>query len=319
MDTLFRLVNFQHHQTDPDPSSLNSTTSITTSSSSRSSRQNYPHHKIYYHQEEEECFNYFMDEEDLSSSSSKHYYPYNQPHHHASTTTLTTSTTTNTDFSFSPPTPPDLNFDFSGTWAPHILVETARAIADKNSTRVHQLLWMLNELSTPYGDTNQKLAAYFLQALFSRITDAGDRTYRTLASASDKTCSFESTRKTVLKFQEVSPWTTFGHVASNGAIMEALEGEPNLHIIDISNTYCTQWPTLLEALATRSDDTPNLRLTTVVTTRAGGSGAAVQRVMKEIGDDKARRKILNTHNFFFLELLVKLCGIIIRFNFWTHE
>ncbi|KAG5061259.1 hypothetical protein AAZX31_01G181200 [Glycine max] len=279
--TLFRVVSsFQHqHQPDHDQSLNNSTTS----SSSRSSRQqqNYP-----YPQEDEECFNFFMDEEDLSSSSSKHYCPY-QPHP-PSTTTI--------HHSFSP-TPCD--FEFSGKWAQDILLETARAVADKNTTRLQQLMWMLNELSSPYGDTDQKLASYFLQAFFSRISQAGDRTYRTLASASEKTCSFESTRKTVLKFQEVSPWTTFGHVASNGAILEALEGEPKLHIIDISNTYCTQWPTLFEALATRNDDTPHLRLTSVVT-----ADATAQKLMKEIG---AR-----------MEKFARLMGVPFKFNVVHH-
>ncbi|KAH1266118.1 Protein SHORT-ROOT [Glycine max] len=55
---------------------------------------------------------------------------------------------------------------------------------------------MLNKLSSPYSDTDQKLASYFLQAFFNRITQVGDRTYKTLASASEKTCSFKSTRKT---------------------------------------------------------------------------------------------------------------------------
>ncbi|KAG4974854.1 Protein SHORT-ROOT [Glycine max] len=57
-------------------------------------------------------------------------------------------------------------------------------------------MWMLNKLSSPYDDTDQKLASYFLQTFFSHITQAGDRTYKTLASASKKTCSFKSTRKT---------------------------------------------------------------------------------------------------------------------------
>lgn len=291
MDTLFRLVSLQSDQ------SFNSSR---TSSSSRSSRQN-----RHYQQEDEECFNFFMDEEDFSSSSSKHYYPY---HPHPSTTTpipTPTTTTTNistpTEFSFSPAR--DFNFDFSGKWAPEILLETARAIADKNSNRVQHLMWMLNELSSPYGDTDQKLAAHFLQALFSRMMDSGDRCYRTLASASEKTCSFESTRKTVLKFQEVSPWTTFGHVACNGAIMEVFEGEPKLHIVDFSNTYCTQWPTLLEALATRSDETPHLRLTTVVATKFGGV-AAVQKVMKEIGSR--------------MEKFARLMGVPFKFNVIHH-
>ncbi|KAF5451249.1 hypothetical protein F2P56_026369 [Juglans regia] len=292
MDTLFRLVSLQSDQ---------SYNSSRTSSSSRSSRQN--HH--YQQDQDEECFNFFMDEEDFSSSSSKHYYPY-QPHP-STTTTNTTATnisSTPTEFSLSPAR--DFNFEFSGKWASDVLLEAARAIADKNSTRVQQLMWMLNELSSPYGDIDQKLAAHFLQALFSRMTDSGERCYRTLASASDKNCSFESTRKMLLRFQEVSPWTTFGHVACNGAIMEALEGEPKLHIVDFSNTYCTQWPTLLESLATRSDETPHLRLTTVVATKSSGSGgmAAVQKVMKEIGSR--------------MEKFARLMGVPFKFNVVHH-
>ncbi|PON66771.1 GRAS transcription factor [Parasponia andersonii] len=311
MDTLFRLVSLQS-----DQQSFNSTSR--TSSSSRSSRQYQQNHQ----DQEEECFNFFMDEDDFSSSSSKHYYPYNQPHPsttstptptppHNPNTTNTNASTSTTDFPFSPAGDLINNLDLfsSGNkWAPEILLETARAVADKNSSRVQQLMWMLNELSSPYGDSDQKLAAYFLQALFSRVNDSGDRCYRTLVSASEKTCSFESTRKMVLKFQEVSPWTTFGHVACNGAILEALEGEPKLHIIDISNTYCTQWPTLLEALATRTDETPHLRLTTVISTRdayaASPPGGSVQKVMKEIGTR--------------MEKFARLMGVPFKFHVVHH-
>ena len=166
-------------------------------------------------------------------------------------------------------------------------------MAARDSQRVQQLMWMLNELASPYGDVDQKLASYFLQGLFARLTSSGPRTLRTLAAASDRNASFESTRRTALKFQELSPWASFGHVAANGAILEAfLEAAaaasssssqpPRLHILDLSNTFCTQWPTLLEALATRSsDDTPHLSITTVVPAAAPASAAA-QRVMREI-------------------------------------
>ncbi|XP_068667291.1 protein SHORT-ROOT-like [Aristolochia californica] len=162
-------------------------------------------------------------------------------------------------------------------WAARLLQECAKAISDKDSTRIHHLLWMLNELASPYGDTQQKLASHFLQALFCKATESGDLCHKTLSSVAEKSDSFESARKVILKFQEVSPWTTFGHVASNGAILEAMAGETKLHIIDISNTYCTQWPTLLEALVTKNDDAPSLRLTVVVTL------AAARSVMREIG------------------------------------
>ncbi|KAK4795016.1 hypothetical protein SAY86_013010 [Trapa natans] len=166
-----------------------------------------------------------------------------------------------------------------GRWAAGLLRECARAISEKDSSKMHQLLWMLNELASPYGDCDQKLASYFLQALFCKATDSGRRCYRTLASAAEKSHSFDAARRLILKFQEVSPWTTFGHVASNGAILEALEGETKLHIIDISNTFCTQWPTLLEALATRNDETPRLKLTVIVTAIT----TVRSSVMKEIG------------------------------------
>ncbi|KAG9440518.1 hypothetical protein H6P81_020683 [Aristolochia fimbriata] len=287
MDTLFRLVSLQSDQ---------SYNSSRTSSSSRSSK--HPH--------QPDGYELFMDEDDFSSSSSRNFFPggYNHPTTPTTTTTtagtaggdinITTSTTSHMMMrpemvvpSESSPAAAELNTieliasssSTSGKWARDLLLECARAIADKNSARVQQLMWMLNELGSPYGDTDQKLASYFLQALFCRMTDSGERCHRTLTSASEKTCSFDATRRTLLKFQEVSPWTTFGHVACNGAILEAFEGELKLHIVDISNTYCTQWPTLLEALATRSDDTPHLRLTTLV---AGGAPAQ-HRVMKEIG------------------------------------
>lgn len=237
-----------------------------------------------------------MDDDDYSSSSaSKH-------HHHPQYSNYNYNPTSSAAAPPPPPPPPagdELDFDFSSpNWAVDILFQAARAIAERNSSRLQQLMWMLNELSSPYGDVNQKLAGYFLQALFSRMTDTGNRCYRSLVAASDKTCSFESTRKTVLKFQEVSPWTTFGHVAANGAILEALDGESKLHIVDISNTFCTQWPTLLEALATRSDDTPHLRLTAVVP--SGDETPAAQKVMKEIGNR--------------MEKFARLMGVPFKFN-----
>ncbi|KAK3031884.1 hypothetical protein RJ639_035194 [Escallonia herrerae] len=181
-----------------------------------------------------------------------------------------------------------------GKWASKLLRECARAITEKDSAKIHHLLWMLNELASPYGDCDQKLASYFLQALFCKATESGQRCFKTLTSVAEKSHSFDSARKLILKFQEVSPWTTFGHVASNGAILEALEGESKLHIIDISDTLCTQWPTLLEALATRNDETPHLKLTVVVT------ASIVRSVMKEISQR--------------MEKFARLMGVPFEFN-----
>lgn len=84
-------------------------------------------------------------------------------------------------------------------------------------------------------------------------------------------------------FQDASPWTTFGHVAGNAAMMEAFEGEMKIHIVDISSTYCTQWPTLLEALATRENGTPHLRLSTIVISPEETALDLMKQIMTRLG------------------------------------
>ncbi|MED6107877.1 hypothetical protein PIB30_018335 [Stylosanthes scabra] len=184
-------------------------------------------------------------------------------------------------------------FDDDGKWATKLLMECARAINDRDSSKIQHLLWMLNELASPYGDSEQRLASYFLQALFCKATQTGERCYMALKSVSEKNQSFDSARKMILKFQEVSPWTTFGHVASNAAILEAFleTGEENrkkkLHIIDISNntsTLCTQWPTFLESLATKTSvhvETPQVKLT-VVLVKESLKGSVMNEICKRM-------------------------------------
>lgn len=228
----------------------------------------------------------------INGSNHHHHHHHHQPvdmHSSAQSSTTHTSTTSRSSDSGIDPAGGD------GKWASRLLRECAVAISDKDSTKIHHLLWMLNELASPYGDCDQKLASYFLQALFCKATDSGHRCYKTLATVAEKSHTFDSARKLILKFQEVSPWTTFGHVASNGAILDALEGENKLHIIDISNTLCTQWPTLLESLATRNDETPHLKLTVVITMAANTS-----IVMKEISQR--------------MEKFARLMGVPFEFN-----
>ncbi|XP_020580270.1 protein SHORT-ROOT 1-like [Phalaenopsis equestris] len=287
MDTLFRLVSL-HPSDDQNQHQQSSFNSSRTSSSSRSSLHP-PYHQYlpstsYFElsQEEECCFinphhpspyfynknsNFFMDEDfSSSSSSSRHFQQPARPPHHL------------------PPIPDLFSDPNRRCWASDLLLDCARAVASRDSSRVQQLMWMLNELASPYGDLDQKLAFYFLQALFARLTSSGPRTLRTLSSASDRSTSFDSTRRNALRFQELSPWSSFGHLAANGAILESfLHSSPptRLHILDLSTTFCTQWPTLLEALATRSaadEDTPHLSITTVIPS----TSQTARRVMREI-------------------------------------
>ncbi|MCO5547576.1 hypothetical protein L7F22_001027 [Adiantum nelumboides] len=185
-------------------------------------------------------------------------------------------------------------------WAQNLLTECANAISQHDFMRAQHLLWVLNEVSSPYGSHEQRLAYYFMKALLCKMSRTGPRTHLSLCAAAERTSSFDSMRKTMLKFQEASPWVTFGHVAANGAMMEALEGESSVHIIDLSSTFCTQWPTLLEALATRAEGAPSVRLTTVVFNEDTEGASTINKVMKEVG---AR-----------LEKFARLMGVPFQFN-----
>lgn len=64
--------------------------------------------------------------------------------------------------------------------------------------------------------------------------------------------------------------------------MEAMEGEARIHIIDISSTFGTQWPTFLEALATQTKETPLLRLTIIVISPDEAAFTVMKQVMTRL-------------------------------------
>lgn len=61
-----------------------------------------------------------------------------------------------------------------------------------------------------------------------------------------------------------------------------MDGESRIHIIDISSTFCTQWPTFLEALATRTEVTPHLRLTSIVISPEEAALKVMKQVMQRL-------------------------------------
>lgn len=68
----------------------------------------------------------------------------------------------------------------------------------------------------------------------------------------------------------MTPYYCFGFTAANGALLEAFEGRKEVHIVDFSTTHCMQWPTLIQALADRTEVglPPHVRLTVCNPTHA---------------------------------------------------
>ncbi|GJP50809.1 hypothetical protein CLOM_g9971 [Closterium sp. NIES-68] len=66
-----------------------------------------------------------------------------------------------------------------------------------------------------------------------------------------------------------TPFLTFGQVAANSAILEAVADEPRVHIIDFGIGHALQWPALLQALGARPGGPPHVRMTGIEVPQCG--------------------------------------------------
>ncbi|KAG8079913.1 hypothetical protein GUJ93_ZPchr0007g3716 [Zizania palustris] len=146
-----------------------------------------------------------------------------------------------------------------------LLVHCANAIEANDATLTQQILWVLNNIAPADGDSNQRLTAAFLCALVSRASRTGACKAVTAAvAAAVEPAALHVHRFTAVElasFIDLTPWHRFGYTAANAAIVEAVEGFPVVHIVDLSTTHCMQIPTLIDMLASRAEGPPILRLT----------------------------------------------------------
>lgn len=131
-----------------------------------------------------------------------------------------------------------------------LLVHCAHALEANDVTLAQQVMWVLNNAASLVGNPNQRLVAWFLRALISRLCPSL-RAVHTRAMSMTELASYV----------DLIPWHRFGYCASNSAIFKAVQGCPNVHIIDFTATHCMQWPTLIDALAKRPEGPPRLRIT----------------------------------------------------------
>ncbi|KAK6923977.1 Transcription factor GRAS [Dillenia turbinata] len=146
-----------------------------------------------------------------------------------------------------------------------LLVHCANAIESNDATLAQQILWVLNNIAPPDGDSNQRLASGFLRALIARAAHSGTcKALTAMADAHASTLAIDTHKFTVIElasFVDLTPWHRFGFTAANAAILEAVDGFSIVHIVDMSSTHCMQIPTLIDSIAKRPDGPPLLKLT----------------------------------------------------------
>ncbi|XP_077221331.1 GRAS family transcription factor [Tasmannia lanceolata] len=144
-----------------------------------------------------------------------------------------------------------------------LLLQCAEAVSMDNLEEAGDLLPEIGELSSPFGSSPERVAAYFADALQARIVSSFLGTYSPLTN---KTLTLAQNQKISHAFQaynSISPLIKFSHFTANQAIFQALDGEDRVHVIDLDIMQGLQWPGLFHILASRSKKIQSLRITGV--------------------------------------------------------
>ncbi|XVE78950.1 hypothetical protein DITRI_Ditri14bG0019300 [Diplodiscus trichospermus] len=146
-----------------------------------------------------------------------------------------------------------------GLYLIHLLLTCANHVASSNFENANIALEQISLLASPDGDTMQRMAAYFAEALADRILKAWPGFHKAINSTR---ITLVSEEVLVWKlFFEMFPFLKVSVVLTNQAIIEAMEDEKMVHIIDLHAAEPVQWIALIQALSARSEGPPHLRIT----------------------------------------------------------
>ncbi|KAJ6790844.1 putative scarecrow-like protein 3 isoform X1 [Iris pallida] len=162
----------------------------------------------------------------------------------------------------------ELKSDERGLYLIHLLLNCANHVASGALDHANSFLDTISLLASPDGDTMQRIASYFTEALARRILRSWPGLYRALCASTPRLVAPAAEAAQARRhFLDLAPFLRLAFLVSNQAIIEAMDGEKMVHVIDLSATAAaadpSQWLALLQALSVRPEGPPHLRLTAV--------------------------------------------------------
>lgn len=143
----------------------------------------------------------------------------------------------------------------------HLLIACANHVSAGNLENANIILDQISNLASPDGDTMQRIASYFTEALADRILRTWSGLHKALNSTRIMMVSEEIHVKKL--FFELFPFLKLAYILTNQAIVEAMEEEKVIHIIDLNAAEPAQWIALFQVLSARVGGPPHLRITGV--------------------------------------------------------
>ncbi|KAJ1383684.1 hypothetical protein SESBI_43153 [Sesbania bispinosa] len=138
------------------------------------------------------------------------------------------------------------------------LYKIAEMIEAGNQVHAQGILARLNQQLSPIGKPFQRAAFYMKEALQLMLHS---NIHNFLAFSP---ISFIFKIGAYKSFSEISPVLQFANFTSNQALIEALERFDRIHIVDFDIGFGVQWSSFMQELALRSNGTPSLKVTAVV-------------------------------------------------------
>lgn len=145
----------------------------------------------------------------------------------------------------------------------HLLLVCAEAVSKEDYLMARKYLNHLFCVVTPIGDSMQRVASFFAEALNERLAAGFPPT-----KSSNLSELFSPVPPNCLEIHKIHrilyqscPYIKFAHFTANQAIFEAFADEERVHVIDLDILQGYQWPSFMQALAARPGGAPFLRIT----------------------------------------------------------
>ncbi|KAH0667957.1 hypothetical protein KY290_030062 [Solanum tuberosum] len=158
------------------------------------------------------------------------------------------------------------------------IVEAATAITDGKTNVAVQILTRLAQVADVRGSSEQRLTAYMVSALRSRVNSTEYPPPVMELHSKEHAVSTQN-------LYEISPCFKLGFMAANLAIVEAVADHPSnkIHVIDFDIGQGGQYLHLLHALATKNTDYPiSLKITGITTEFTGRADNRVNSIEDDL-------------------------------------
>lgn len=146
------------------------------------------------------------------------------------------------------------------------VIDCAKLVESESDSAIKSLIRLRDSVSET-GDPTERVAFYFTEALYSKLSVS--KTPTIFETTSEEFClSYKALNDAV-------PYSKFAHLTANQAILEATEKATKIHIVDFGIVQGVQWAALLQALATRLAGKPEkIRISAIPAPALGESPAA---------------------------------------------